>query len=157
MEYPEHNLQKLVIRYLRLAVPRPRCIWSVDHARKATMMQRIRLKERGCYAGIHDTFVLYDRQLITMELKVGKNGPTAGQDEFADFASEAGARCFVVRSIDDVEAALRKCGVPVLATTQHLNEKVVEWDAKPKPKRASKQRAPRPSQAAINRHNARMF
>lgn len=118
MAYPEHDLQKAIHSYLKLAVPHPRCIWAVDHARKATMIQRKRLKDRGCIAGIHDHFVLYDGQLITLEIKVGYNGATEGQELFAKDALAAGASCFLVRSIEDVEAALVQCGVPLLATAQ---------------------------------------
>jgi hypothetical protein len=126
MNHPEHDLQKTIHRYLKLAVPQPCCIWAVDHARKATMLQRVRLKERGAYAGIHDHFILYDGQLITLEIKIGNNDTTLGQDIFAENASMAGARCFVVYSLEDVEQALRKCGVPVLATAQARSEKLAE-------------------------------
>jgi hypothetical protein len=132
MNHPEHDLQRAIHRYLKLAVPHPRCIWAVDHARQATMLQRKRLIDRGCVSGIHDHFVLYGGRLITLEIKAGANGATEGQRLFAKSAMEAGASCFLVRSIDDVESALKACGIPIQATAQGRDQKLASWQAKPK-------------------------
>jgi hypothetical protein len=130
----EHELQRAVYRYLKLAVPQPCVIWSVDHAGKATLVQRAMLKARGCVAGIHDVFVLWGGHLITIELKAPGGRPTEGQRDFADAVIAAGASSFLAESIDDVESALRQCGVPVLASAQGRGDKLSTWQAKPKAK-----------------------
>ncbi len=149
MRQLEHALQRAIHRYLKLAVPQPRAIWAVDHARKSSMIEAVRLKERGCISGIHDMFCLWGGQLITLEIKVGRNDATPGQNEFADAVIAAGGLCFLVRCIEDVEAALRSAGVPVLASAQGRDEKLAVWQAKPK--RASRPRAKRDDPAAIRR------
>lgn len=150
MEHPEHTLQKAIHRYLKLAVPKPCAIWAVDHAGKATMLQRVRLKDRGVAAGLHDHFILWGGHLITLEIKAGSNGTTQGQNEFADAIIAAGGSCFVVRSIDDVEAALRASGVPLLASAQGRDDKLAAWQAV-HPKRTTRPRAKRDDPAAIRR------
>jgi hypothetical protein len=145
----EHALQRAIHRYLRLAVPKPCAIWAVDHARKSSMLQAVLLKERGVLSGLHDHYVLWGGHLITLEIKVGSNTTTQGQNEFADAVIAAGGSCFVVRSIDDVENALRTAGVPLLASAQGRDEKLAVWQAKPKAK--SRPRSTRDDPAAIRR------
>ena len=69
------------------------------------------------------TIIDLEKREAVREIKVGKNDPTDGQDIFASTAMAAGARCFVVYSIEDVEAALRTCGVPVAASAQGRDQK----------------------------------
>ena len=147
--YAEHAFQRSLIRYLRLAVPKPCVIFSVDHAAKASMLQRVRLKERGVISGIHDVFVLWGGHLMTMELKAASGRPSDAQIAFKDDIVSAGGSSFLIRSIDEAETALRTVGVPLLASAQGRDEKLAAWQAKPKAKR--KTGGKRDDPAAIRR------
>ncbi len=60
--------------------------------------------------GSGDIFVLADR-FISIEAKMPGNKPTAAQCEWMDAVRKAGHLAFVIRSVEDLEVALKKEGV----------------------------------------------
>ena len=81
------------------------------------------LKAKGMKAGVPDCLIFNDRQYadgriypvedyftgLAIELKVGKNKPSASQEEWAGKLRGCGWRYEVCRSVDEVLTVLREC------------------------------------------------
>ena len=74
-----------------------------------------KLKAMGARAGVADLVVVYDGRAIFLEVKTSSGALSDAQKAFRAAAEAARAPFYVVRSIDDVHAALIACGVPVKA------------------------------------------
>lgn len=135
----EWTTQEAIYTYLCQALPTA-AIWGADVHGKLTPLARIRMKNRGIIAGIHDLFVFNDGVLVTLEIK-DKSGVRDSQADFARRIINNKGYSFVAHNTKEAEAACREAGLPLRATsmtTQERDEKLAIRFAAPK-KAASKQ------------------
>jgi len=113
---PEYELHKAVVEWLRWT--KPDCVWF--HPYNGAYMSKATAgkgKALGVLAGVADLVFVYPGELGCgarigfIELKAPKGALTAGQQGFAKDVEALGARYYVARSIEDVQAALNKWGV----------------------------------------------
>ncbi len=118
MKQLEWQIQRAIHVYLSKALPHGSFAWAVDHAQKQSEAARIGMAARGCCAGIPDHMIIHEGKLISLEIKCPGNCPTESQRAFGLRLQNAQAYWFVVRSCEDVEAALRGIGVPLNASVR---------------------------------------
>ena len=121
----------------RRAGPRDR---SVRQASRAANGARLR---RGCLPGTADTYVLWNNVTVWLERKAGAGGLGTGQDAFRDAVLANGGHWALVRSTEDVEAALRAAGIPLRATLGEIRDRIADQRERlpAKPKRAARTKA----------------
>ena len=117
---PEQALQIAVARYLGLALRAPTYWTAVDAgAGKMTAASAGLRKARGVKPGFPDIIVLHPLGLNTLvvgiELKAGKGKLSPAQLGTCEVFWAVSARYVECRSIGEVDAALRRAGVPVHA------------------------------------------
>lgn len=106
--------------FLDLALPKD-CAWtSVDSTvqggdGRAIHIMRER-KKRGIKADWPDAQLVWRGRFIALECKVGDNGLEPGQVAMRDLILRAGGFWHTVRTLDEVEAALRGHGIPLSTT-----------------------------------------
>lgn len=115
---PEWKLQTRIWVYLHRALPPHAYIIGVDSGQSASAMVKIKRAERGVVPGTADLRILCDG--ISLDLEVKAPGGTVQASQEAHGAAIRRNRGFweVVRSLADVEAALRLAGIPVLRTAE---------------------------------------
>lgn len=132
----EAAFQAMVFTYLLRHLPADAMAWATPNAddrsgghdqasRERRKWKAAQERNKGLVPGIPDLFVLYQGRLTGIELKrppaTLKNGAKSqakanlseSQQAITPRLEAAGARCFVCRSLDDVQAALTACGVPL--------------------------------------------
>jgi hypothetical protein len=110
----EHDIQVEVAEFLARALAGV-CWWSgVDHgAGKMGKAAAGRRKARGIRAGIPDILVLWQGRLIGLEMKDARGTQSAPQRELQAEWQIHGAGYHVCRSLEDVDRALAREGVPM--------------------------------------------
>ena len=78
---PEDHLQKAVLDYIRLQYPTV-LVWHTSNEGKRSAFERFKAKWLGLRSGVSDLILIHDKKLLALELKAGKNKPTAAQDDF---------------------------------------------------------------------------
>lgn len=112
---PEFELQCVVADWMRYAMP-ARAPWTAFPAGEArTAMTGGRLKRMGLMPGWPDIIVLFDGLFIGIELKAGKGRMSDEQAAVQHGIIENGGWFQVCRSLDEVQALLRRAGVPLKA------------------------------------------
>ena len=98
---------------------------------------------RGCLPGTADTYVLWNNVTVWLERKAGAGGLGTGQDAFRDAVLANGGHWALVRSTEDVEAALRAAGIPLRATLGEIRDRIADQRERlpAKPKRATNTKA----------------
>lgn len=120
MRRPEQALQIAVAGFLRHAL-RPPTFWSsIDHgAGKMTPASAGLRKARGVKPGLPDILIMhpfFDGTLVVgVELKAGRGTPSVHQGAVWAAFNECRALYYIARSIEEVEAKLRECGIPLNA------------------------------------------
>jgi len=114
-QHLEDDLQEAVCTLLKWALPVDAAFWSVPngglrHTREAARMTRL-----GVRAGIPDLHVVYRGRLFCLELKAPKGQLSASQGQVISKLETCGVPTAVVRSISEVERALRAWGIPLSA------------------------------------------
>lgn len=127
----EDGLQKTVVTFLARMLPTAAVAWATPNGGSRHRLEAVKLKATGSLAGIPDLFVFYEGKLIGLELKrppklltsgkVSKAKPVVSdaQTDVHARLNRAGAQCFVCRSVGEVEAALKLCGVPLGRRNPH--------------------------------------
>lgn len=115
---PEELLQMAVCQYLAHALDSRSVFFAVPNGGKRRLSEARRFKATGVVAGVPDLIIACEGRMIGIELKAGKNVPTKAQIACHAKLRDAGVPVYTCRSIDEVEAALRECGVPLFATTR---------------------------------------
>lgn len=125
MNRPEEALQRALVSFLRLALPKG---WIVHHSANGgyrTPVEASRFRAMGVVAGFPDLMLIGQRMVIFMELKAPpkrlKSGAlsqevaplSAAQRDVLDALGQADFPTVVVRSIDDAVFALEQLGVPL--------------------------------------------
>lgn len=114
----EDKLHKSIAQYLSLCAP-DGLFWTSIENRQCGPIEGQQRKERGCKAGVPDIYCCWDSRSMWLEVKLPK-APRQSEGKQSKIqllrAAEivkAGGSVVVVRSIDDVQKALRKFGVPL--------------------------------------------
>lgn len=119
---PEQLLQISVAQYLRVAL-RPPTIWSAFPAGGGGKIRGAFLKAMGLAQGWPDLLVMHPAApgcgpvVVGIELKAAKGRQTPEQKAVSESFFACRAWYVLCRSLDEVEAALRYCKVPLHATT----------------------------------------
>jgi VRR-NUC domain len=141
---PEDALQARTVGWLRTALP-PTVVWSgVEHAQKLSLRQGQMRKAKGVRSGLPDLMFWYEGRFLGVELKAAKGVQSDNQKAFQAGMLRNGFRYAVCWSEQDVEAALRDCGIPV-----RLPAPGPRVTSAAKPKRPSKPREPRATARGI--------
>ena len=111
----EDDLQASVCTFLRWALPSDATFWAVPngglrHSREAARMSRLGIK-----AGCPDLHIVHAGKLYCLELKAPKGTLSAMQVQMIDKLKACGVPTVVVRSIGEVELALKGFGIPLNA------------------------------------------
>ena len=79
-------------------------------------LEGINRKNRGCIAGLPDVSILFNGRLYGIELKAGKGTTSDKQRDLHQAWRWTGAPVAICWSLDQVEEALRRWGVPLKAS-----------------------------------------
>lgn len=115
---PEEALQMAVIKFLKLALEGNSEFFAVPNGGKRGFREAQRLKAAGVKAGVPDLIVINDGRAIGIELKAGKTPLSDAQKEYHERLRRARVPVSVCRSVEEVESALRRAGVPLRATVE---------------------------------------
>lgn len=115
--WAESNVQCSIVKLCRMALPSSYRILSIPNGRfKADPTTIARLKREGLTPGAPDLVLIRnDGWCAFIEVKSDKGRLSPEQVEWADWLAAGGGDMVVVRSLDEVEAALRSWNVPVRA------------------------------------------
>ena len=113
---PEQNFQCQVKTYLDLALPRPDAWFTAIPTTGSSKTVGGILKGMGYTPGTPDMVVVYLGLPIWLELKVEGREPSDNQEQCRDDLIAAGCKWALVRTLADVEQALKRFGVPLRAS-----------------------------------------
>lgn len=106
MKRPEQDLQRQVVRYVRLAYPQV-LMWHVGNGGMRTAVEAARFKEMGVLAGVPDLhFVLPNGRLGMIELKAGRGKLSVAQADFRVTSEMWGCLWAMCCSLDEVASTL---------------------------------------------------
>ena len=116
----EQKLQMQVKKFLELALPYPDAWFTAIPAGGGGKVRGGILKGMGYKAGTPDMLVIYRPPsgpiVIWLELKSAQGRASKAQEQCRKDLIAAGCKWALVRSLDDVERALRGFGVPLRAS-----------------------------------------
>ena len=113
---PEQILQRQVADFLTLALPTPDAWFTTIPAGGGGKTRGAILKGMGYKAGTPDMLVIYKWLApIWLELKSGRTKPSKAQEQCRADLVAAGCCWALCRTLEDVERALRRFGVPLRA------------------------------------------
>jgi hypothetical protein len=165
---PEDRLSIAVQRFLNRTLVRP-CYFTAIHDRDGglrTMQQRVRDKNRGIHKGQLDWDVVQGPPYLhrKLELKRGENDLTEAQKVTARDLTACGGAPVKAWELREAYAGLLGAGFRFTSNVEtvlaHLEAELAGWDREAeavlsreivKPKRASKRRGNRPTEAQIAR------
>lgn len=107
----EWSLQTVLYVYLCRALPPHAYVRSVDSGQAAPGYVKIARQARGILPGQADIRVLCDGISADFEVKAAGGQPTDAQIANGAALMRNGGHWFVVRSVADVEAAIRRMGI----------------------------------------------
>lgn len=108
---PEDRIQISILEYLEAVAPHV-LVFSVPNEGKRSYTTARRHKLLGMVAGVPDLVLCHEGRALFFEVKSAKGRLQPTQRAFIELATQAGAKAAVVRSIDDVRAALCAWGIP---------------------------------------------
>jgi hypothetical protein len=133
----EHIIQCAIARYLEIALPQTALFFAVPNGAhlaakeipsaggksKRFSAAAAKLKREGLKPGVADIIVIdamtlmgeTDSRVIALEVKAPNGRQSTEQKEWAQKASGCGVRYYVVKSVEDVAAALDREGVRLRA------------------------------------------
>lgn len=120
-KHPEQTLQRAVARFLSVALKQPTIWTAIGHGGGGAARGAI-LKGMGVKAGWPDIIIISPAhhgawpKVIGIELK-SKSGQSPAQREIEVAFGLAACAYAVCRNIAEVEHILRRCNVPMSATT----------------------------------------
>jgi len=110
---PEQDLQLAVAKLLDHILPAEAFWFHIPNGGKRGIIEASIFKHMGVKKGVPDIAVCHDGTVDFIELKAPGSYATPEQKEVATKLFAAGLRVLVCRTLDDVIAALRNCGVKV--------------------------------------------
>ena len=115
--HPEADLRHTVMQYLDWALPADAVAQPIPIEGKRTVRARRDLSYSGYKAGWPDIQILWrGHPAILIELKAARGSLSADQRHMHNRLTYCGAKVALARSVAEVEALLRECGVPLRAT-----------------------------------------
>ena len=122
MTQREAPIQRGIVAYLRKVLPRDCIVHHSpnEHRRKPgkeAMLHAVNDRRAGVVKGFPDLIVLTYRGAYFFEVKAPKGYPSAEQKALHRQLEQMGYRVAVVRSVDDVRAALREWHFPTNEVT----------------------------------------
>ena len=112
----EDDLQRAVMSYLRVVLPRTVRAWHTPNGGKRNAREAARLKAQGVMTGVSDILIMWNAygalRMACIELKAPTGRLSEPQKDFLSFAGGVGCFTFVCRSVDEVKAALGYCEIP---------------------------------------------
>jgi len=113
---PEADLQRTVVRYLRLALPLDAVMTAIEPGGKLSGRAQAIRAGMGHQAGWPDLLVVWRGLPIGLELKTASGGLSAVQKQMHQRLGYARVEVVVCRSLEQAEAALRGVGIPLSVT-----------------------------------------
>lgn len=115
----EDKIQMYIVSFLETTLPKGAVVFHVPNgsgvmggARKGA-----KLKAMGLKSGVPDLVVLAQNKAVFIEVKNEKGRLAQSQKDFAESAKALGFDWFLARSIDDVRAGMRDCGIKLREAT----------------------------------------
>jgi hypothetical protein len=107
----EGPIHRACLQYLRLRLPGA----IIHHSPNSLSLkgseiarQIAKAKFNGMVVGFPDLLVCFNERTLFVEVKAGSNGLTPEQKQFRDAAKENGMHFVVVRSVDELAAAVEE-------------------------------------------------
>lgn len=111
MTRPEQSIQRAIVDYLRLALPRA-ITFAVPNGGYRTRAEAGVLKAQGVVAGVSDLVILLpDGRVAFVEVKAGKGRVSEAQTDFLATVAGFGHLTAVVRGVADMSDRLTEWGV----------------------------------------------
>lgn len=111
----EEALHVAVVDFLRRALPPDAVLHHSPNEGMHKPQYRARQLRKGMRPGWPDLVVLHAGSLLCIELKTAKGRLSIVQQRCHDDIEKAGGFVAVARSLEDVEAFLTTCGIPLRA------------------------------------------
>lgn len=125
-QQPESVLQVQVAQFLDAALEPPAFWWHTPNGGRRNPREAARLRAQGVKAGIPDCVIAWGNyghpnglndhpvpQILTIELKAGRNSESLDQLRMQEKFRAIGARTTTCKSLEEVEAACNQAGVPL--------------------------------------------
>ncbi len=117
---PEQALQRAVAEFLTLALPTPEAWFTTIPAGGGGKVRGAILKGMGYKAGTPDMLVIYKwhacPDILWLELKSANGKLSKAQEQCRNDLEAAGCKWALCRTLEDVERALKRFGVPLRAS-----------------------------------------
>ncbi len=115
-EDPELTLQKVVMRYLALALPKDAFMTAFPAEGGAGGFRRgQRMKASGLVPGCPDIWIVWSGRLFCIELKSDTGRVSDKQEACIAALSRAGVDTYICRSLDQVQLSLEHSKIPLRA------------------------------------------
>ena len=112
----EQKLQMAVAQFLVLALPTPDAWFTAIPAGGPGKLRGAIMQGMGYTAGTPDMLVIHEGEPIWLELKTASGLVSKAQEQCRENLVAAGCKWALCRTLEDVERALRRFGVPLRAT-----------------------------------------
>jgi len=121
----EQQIHTTIAVFLNRALPEGSWHCAIDSAGKASLAVAQRLKARGGRRGTPDHMILVPGSpAIFLEVKTAVGRQSAEQDHVAHCIERTGHYYYLVRCVEDAEAALRIHRVPLRATVSGIRASI---------------------------------
>ena len=154
----EQQIHATIAVYLNRALPEGSWHCAIDSAGKASLAVAQRLKARGGQRGTPDHMILvHGCPVIFFEVKTAVGRQSSEQDHVAHCIERTGHYYYLVRSVEDAEAALLIHRVPLRATVSGIRASIAAQNdgLRPVRRRASSgKRMERATPAQVQRARA---
>lgn len=118
----ESDLERAITQYLNVVLTKDSVAFHIPNEGKRGLKQQYEFRVTGGAAGLPDRCILWDGKAHFLEAKTPKGRISAKQEEMFNRIAASGCSVVVVRSIEDVELALEKWGIPHKTATVFRNE-----------------------------------
>ena len=113
--HEEDSLQRAVMQFLNVALPPDGVAFAVPNGGKRHAREAARMRGMGVKAGIPDIAICLRGRALFIELKAKRGIQSVAQREMQQKLEYCGAVVCLARSVEEVEAALRRWAVPLRA------------------------------------------
>ena len=114
--HDEDDLQRDVCRFLDVALPTGATYFAVPNGGKRHVREAARMKGLGLRPGVPDLLVIHNGRALFVELKTKRGVMSAAQKAMQKMLVYCGCDVMLCRSVPEVEAGLRECGVHLKAS-----------------------------------------
>jgi len=111
----EYDFHRSVVHYLNRSLDQHAMYFHGANGGYRYATEGARLKAMGVIAGLPDLGVVHAGRVAWLELKASKGRVSAAQAYCHARLEGAGCPVSVCRTLDDVEAALKRAGIPLKA------------------------------------------